>query len=152
GGLNLISGQTNGVVMTKNGPSSDWISDGNGGLTVIGDPRPLGDLCSSGAQVRMGGPNIGNLLNRAGITWGWFQGGFNLNIVTPNHTPGRQRSHTSTLTGVTKNDYVPHHEPFQYYASTANLNHLRPTSAIGQTDRANHQYDILDFQAALKAG
>jgi len=152
GGLNLISGQTNGVVMTKNGPSSDWISDGNGGLTVIGDPRPLGDLCSSGAQVRMGGPNIGNLLNRAGITWGWFQGGFNLNIVNPNHTTGCQRSHTSTLTGVTKNDYVPHHEPFQYYASTANLNHLRPTSAIGQTDRANHQYDILDFQAALKAG
>ncbi|MBV8454950.1 MAG: alkaline phosphatase family protein [Deltaproteobacteria bacterium] len=152
GALNLISGQSNGVIITKNGPSSSWISDGNGGLTVIGDPNPFADLCSSGAQVRMGGPNIGDLLNRAGITWGWFQGGFNLTIVNPNGTKGCNRSSTSSLTGVTTNDYVPHHEPFQYYASTANPNHLRPTSAIGQTDRANHQYDLLDFLAALKAG
>lgn len=152
GALNLISGQTNGVIKTLNGPSSDWISDGNGGLTVIGDPRPLGDLCSSGAQVRMGGKNVGDLLNRAGIAWGWFQGGFNLSIVNPNHTTGCKRSSTSKLTGVTKNDYIPHHEPFQYYASTANLKHLPPTAPIGQTDQANHQYDITDFEAALKKG
>ncbi|MBV8360617.1 MAG: alkaline phosphatase family protein [Deltaproteobacteria bacterium] len=154
GALNLVSGQTNGVIDTANGPSSDWISDGNGGLTVIGDPDPLGDLCSSGDQVRMGGPNIGDPLNRAGITWGWFEGGFNLNIVNPNGTTGCNRSRTSPLTGVTTGDYIPHHEPFQYYASTANPRHLRPTSfsAIGQTDRANHQYDIGDFLASLHIG
>jgi phospholipase C len=152
GALNLASGQTNGVIMTKNGPSTDWISDGNGGLTVVGDPDPLGDLCSSGDQVRMGGPNIGDLLNKAGITWGWFQGGFNLNTVNPNGTTGCTRSSTSPLTHHTTNDYVPHHEPFQYYASTTNPNHLRPTSPIGQTDQAKHQYDITDFLAALKAG
>ena len=154
GALNLVSGQTNGVIRTANGPSTAWIGDGDGGLTVIGDPDPLGDVCSSGAQVQMGGRNIGDLLNSAGITWGWFEGGFNLSHVNPNGTTGCQRTHTSPLTGVTNSDYIPHHQPFQYYASTANPNHLRPTSlgAIGHTDRANHQYDILDFQAVLNAG
>jgi phospholipase C len=156
GALNLISGQTNGIIRIENGPSSDWIGDGNGGLTVIGDPDPIGDVCSTstGDKVRMGGRNIGDLLNDAGITWGWFEGGFNLNIVNPNGTTGCNRSHTSALTGVFSNDYIPHHEPFQYYGSTANPQHLRPTSlsTIGQTDAANHQYDIRDFLAALNAG
>ena len=51
-------------------------------------------------------------------------------------------------------DYSPHHEPFQYYASTRNPHHLPPASAgeIGHTGQANHQYDINDFFAALKAG
>ena len=51
-------------------------------------------------------------------------------------------------------DYIPHHEPFQYYASTANPMHLPPTSVamVGQTDQANHQYDIADFWAAADAG
>src|SRR5205807_6176605 len=57
-----------------------------------------------------------------------------------------------------KNDYIPHHEPFQYYASTANPHHLPPASlsAIGtdtqtfvngvpQFNTANHQYDISYF-------
>jgi phospholipase C len=46
---------------------------------------------------------------------------------------------------------VPHHEPFQYYASTANPAHLPPSSLsqIGYTDQANHQYDISDFTDAL---
>jgi phospholipase C len=41
-----------------------------------------------------------------------------------------------------------------YYPQTANIHHLRPSSAakIGQTDQANHQYDITDFFAALKNG
>jgi phospholipase C len=102
----------------------------------------------------MTGANIGDLLNSSGITWGWFEGGFNLSIVNTNGTTACKRSTTSTLTGVTKADYIPHHEPFQYFASTANPTHARPTSVstIGQTDAANHQYDILDFFAALKAG
>ena len=31
----------------------------------------------------MGGKNIGDLLNAAGVTWGSFMGGFNLNINNP---------------------------------------------------------------------
>ena len=54
-----------------------------------------------------------------------------------------------------KADYIPHHQPFQYYASTANPKHLRPSSTrtIGYSgDAANHQYDMDDFYAAVKAG
>ena len=52
-------------------------------------------------------------------------------------------------------DYIPHHQPFQYYASTANPQHTRPTSVlmIGHNgDAANHQYDIHDFFDAVNAG
>ncbi|HEV2547081.1 MAG TPA: alkaline phosphatase family protein [Stellaceae bacterium] len=53
-----------------------------------------------------------------------------------------------------RTDYNPHHEPFQYYKSTRNRHHLPPASVgmIGKTDQANHQYDLLDFFAALKNG
>ena len=63
-----------------------------------------------------------------------------------------------------KDDYIAHHEPFQYYASTANPHHLAPASlaAIGtdtqsyangvpQFDKANHQYDMSDFNALVAA-
>lgn len=51
-------------------------------------------------------------------------------------------------------DYIPHHQPFQYYASTRNPHHLPPTSTamIGYADQANHQYDTIDFFNALAAG
>jgi hypothetical protein len=56
--------------------------------------------------------------------------------------------------GATVADYSPHHEPFQHYGSTANPQHLPPTSIamIGQQDQANHQYDLKDFFAAADAG
>ncbi|HEY2042201.1 MAG TPA: alkaline phosphatase family protein, partial [Jatrophihabitans sp.] len=63
-----------------------------------------------------------------------------------------------------KDDYIAHHEPFQYYASTANPHHLPPTSlaAIGtdtqtttagvpQFNTANHQYDTSDFDSLVGA-
>jgi phospholipase C len=58
------------------------------------------------------------------------------------------------VTNTKKADYIPHHQPFQYYTSTANPKHLRPSSAwaIGQTDQANHQYDTDDFFKALAVG
>ena len=59
-------------------------------------------------------------------------------------------------------DYIPHHAFFQYHQSTANPTHARPSSvaAIGHTsivggtalDPANHNYDLQDFYAAVKAG
>ena len=106
GVLNFMSGQTNGAVATLNG-TGDEVSDGNGGLTVIGDADPLGDVCSNPTrnQVQMGGLTIGDLLNNAGVTWGTFMGGFNLGIVNPNGTTGCNRSTTSNITGVTEIDY-----------------------------------------------
>jgi phospholipase C len=58
------------------------------------------------------------------------------------------------IAGATITDYIPHHEPFQYYQSTANPHHLPPTSVamIGKTDQANHQYDLTNFWQAANAG
>jgi len=156
GALNLISGQTNGVTQNQNGTGS-IIGDGNGGYTVISDADPLGDVCStsSGEVFQMGGKNIGDLLNAAGITWGFFEGGFDLTITNPNGTTGCKRSTKSQITGVTKNDYIPHHQPFQYYISTVNPTHVRPTSplTVGKSgDPGNHQYDLHDFFDAISVG
>lgn len=157
GAINVISGQTNGVTIVTNPPSSAVVSDGNGGLTLMGDADPYEDVCSTttGNTVRLGGTNIGDLLNKAGVSWGWFEGGFNLEIKNPNGTTGCSRSTVSPVTGLTETDYSPHHQPFQYYASTANSAHTRPTSVsmIGkQGDAANHEYDIQDFFTAVQAG
>jgi phospholipase C len=154
GALNLISGQTNGAINNLRGTGA-VVPDGNGGLTVNSDADPNGDVCSTktGEVFNMSGTNIGNLLNAAGVSWGWFEGGFDLSIVNSNGTTGCARTTTSAVTGVTKADYIPHHEPFQYYASTANPMHTRPASIaeIGNNGPANHQYDINDFFAAVSA-
>ena len=156
GAINLISGQTNGVTDDVNSGGST-IADGGGGLTLISDADPIGDVCSTttGETLRFGGKNVGDLLTAAGVSWGFFQGGFNLSTVNANGTTGCKRSTTSTVTKTLKADYIPHHQPFQYYVSTANPTHARPKSValIGQNgDGANHQYDTQDFFAAVSAG
>ncbi len=154
GAVNLISGQTNGIIASLNAPSSDQIADGQGGFTLVGDAEPLGDVCSNTGSfnAELSGKNVGDLLNAAGLSWGWFQGGFNLSIVNPNGTTGCARSTVSPTTGLAEGDYVEHHQPFQYYASTRNPTHERPTTTIGLTDAANHQYDIQDWFTALGDG
>lgn len=153
GAINLVSGQTNGVSSTLNGTGGE-VDGGAGSLSVVGDPDPLGDVCSdpTASQAQMGGRNIGDLLNAAGLTWGSFMGGFNLSIVNPDGSTGCNRSSTG-LAGTT-GDYIPHHAWFQYYASTANPKHTRPASIseIGHDDPANHGYDVKDFMRAVQSG
>jgi phospholipase C len=134
--------------------------------TVIGDPDPLHDDCAKATRTQVnftsaasGGPkNIGDVLSAAHISWGWFQGGF---------TPTSVSSGTATcgsthvnLAGNQIGDYNAHHEPFQYFPTTANPHHVSPTTPdmIGQDDPAgtpaamavNHQYDEADFYTALQ--
>ena len=155
GAINMISGQTNGVIDVT-GASASTVDDGYGGLTLTSDADPAGDMCSStSSNLAMSGQNIGDLLNAKGISWGFFSGGFDLTVKNSNGTTGCLRTTTSAVTGTTKADYIPHHQPFQYYASTANLKHTRPSSVatIGQPgDAGNHQYDIHDFFDAVSAG
>ena len=145
GALNLISGQTHGATPT------DLTGDTANG-TVIGDPQPAYDGCDTRETVAMSGKNVGDLLNSKSVTWGWFQGGFKPSS-TANGKPVCGTAHTN-VAGAKVTDYIPHHEPFQYYQSTANPNHLPPTSVamIGKTDQANHQYDLSNFWAAVNAG
>jgi len=114
-------------------------------------------VCSATTRMlaSMAGNNIGNLLNDAHVTWGWFSGGFDLTVENANATSGCKRSSVSPVSGKMVPDYIPHHEPFQYYPSTANPSHKRPSSiqSIGHNeDAVNHQYDVHDFYDAVKAG
>ena len=169
GAINLVSGQTNGLGTTNKAPSTMSTShvtpDGNGGYTLIGDADPYGDVCSTAAdQVTFAGKNIGDLLNAKGVSWGFFEGGFDLDLTNPNGTTGCARETNQTVPNgaYTSLDYIPHHQPFQYYATTANLTHARPSSvtAIGSSleddgktaEPANHQYDSHDFFDAVRAG
>ncbi len=162
GALNMFAGTTNGATVPQ-GFTANTIADGQGGLTQINDTDPAGDTCSSKtAQVQMTSKNVGDLLNAANIPWGSFMGGFNLQLFNNNGTTGCARSTGGAVTGVPTADYIPHHAWFQYYASTANLTHARPTStkAIGYTnvpgtktvDPANHAYDLEDFTKAVGSG
>jgi phospholipase C len=158
GVLNLIAGQTHGATVTAGNAAGNV---GAGG-SVIGDPRPdpsLDDctLAPPRTYISVTGKNIGDLLNAQKITWGNFAGGFRPTSMTASGTAVCAAHHTG-LAGddavTTSGDYIPHHEGFQYYKQTSNPHHLPPssTAAIGQTDQANHQYDIADFFTALSAG
>jgi phospholipase C len=152
GALNLIAGRT-GLVTGSNGKSSTgYLAHSAAGGVLIDDADPLDDICANSDmyQARLSGKNIGDLLTESKITWGWFEGGFRID-------PSKQQcssAHNNKM-GKSKLDYVAHHEPFQYFESTANLKHTPPTddNLIG-TDRdgAKHQYDLRDFFPALEHG
>jgi phospholipase C len=237
GAINLVSGNTGNVDMTHtaNSPSkannsnppkslnADLTADGNGGFSLTSDAQPYWDDCSTRDAVAMNGINIGDELNAAGLSWGWFEGGFRptTSFATAAAAAGPAGQTTAqfipdefsgTFTGKIvpahatnqalcdavhpvgaglpaslgtgtgqygyKDDYIPHHEPFQYYASTANPHHLTvpadgsgndtlaglasighdtqtTVAGVPQFDTPNHQYDTSDFDqlvAAINAG
>ena len=152
GALNLIAGQTHGA--DTNFLSTPFGVDVIEG-SVIGDPQPRFDDCSTRETVAMIGQNVGDLLNANAVSWGFFQGGFKPTAI--NATTGKAVCGSNHIgsNGKPKGDYIPHHQPFQYYSQTANPKHLPPTSVamIGrQGDQANHQYDVSDFWDAVEAG
>jgi phospholipase C len=205
GAINLVAGNTGGVGIMINGAATDGdtVADGVGGTSLIEDAQPYYDDCSTRDAASLTGTNIGDELNAAGLSWGWFQGGFRpttsfaqatggtqpTSVFTPDEFKGKFAQAPASDQGLcnavhavgiavggiggtaagpnnygNKDDYIAHHEPFQYYASTANPHHLPPASlaAIGtdtqttaagvpQFDTANHQYDMSDFNALVAA-
>jgi phospholipase C len=101
GALNLIAGRTSGA-----SPDNDkTVTKG----VVYGDADPAGDVCSDPAkEVALSGPNVGDLLSQAGITWGWFQGGFALD---PPGTPTWQESWRSTTSRTTTRSSTSRRRP-----------------------------------------
>ncbi|HEX8975772.1 MAG TPA: alkaline phosphatase family protein [Solirubrobacteraceae bacterium] len=228
GAISLVSGDTGNVDMshivnnpskaTPTAPNADLTADGQGGYSLTSDAQPYYDDCSTRNAAAMNGTNIGDELNKAGLSWGWFQGGFrpttsytdalaatgNSGQPTRTFTPDEFKAYGanaanrpphSTNQGICnavtpvgqalggagqwgyKDDYIPHHEPFQYYASTANPHHLTVPQSGGQDTLAglqtigrdtqsyangapqfntpNHNYDMSDFDqlmAAINAG
>jgi len=157
GVLNLVAGNTYPATLTGSSPKVVAVSGGIG--TLVGDLDPTGDVCSKGATVLMGGQNIGDLLSAKDVSWGSFMGGFDLTITNPSPGSGTGCNRMSPATpanGGPTADYIPHHAFFQYWASTANPTHARPTvppSMYGTAADlgANHEYDIHDFFDALNA-
>ena len=135
GAIEVVSGQTHGATPAQVAGS---LEQG----TVISDLDPANDIASGGTTFTLSGKNIGDLLSAKNVTWGWFEGGFTNPAQTHMGANGQPKA-----------DYIPHHQPFQYYPSTANPKHNPPTSgiAIGAPDPqgANHQYDIMFLWQAL---
>ena len=153
GHLNLASGQTNGAVIVHDaGTAGNALMNG----TVINDIRPALDDCvpASGNTISMSGQNVGDLLNQKAVSWGWFQGGFGATSRNADGSAVCASQHTQFDGTPSMADYVPNHNPFQFYQSTANPHHIAPLSVnmIGLKDQANHQYDMSDFFNALNAG
>jgi phospholipase C len=241
GAINLVSGDTGGVdtnaahqagsisFAAAAKPNADLTADGTGGFSLTSDAQPFYDDCSTRDAVALTGKNIGDELNAAGLSWGWFQGGFRPTTTfdaaatatghmgqstatfipdefsgnftgkfnAPSTTTGLPSGLGTTAnqalcnafhpigvalgaTGTTsatapwgfKDDYIPHHEPFQYYATTANPHHLtvddsqlhgtgslssigwdtqRITAGVPQFNTPNHNYDSSDFDALVAA-
>ncbi|MFE0517923.1 phospholipase C [Streptomyces sp. NPDC058954] len=175
GALNLVSGQTHGVISvdpasgTENpkqtatpDPYTVLSPNAKGVGTLINDPDPAFDDCSgknhtsTNALAVMQGRNIGDLLNAKRVSWGWFQGGFRPSTAWDGKSGDYAKCDTThtNVGGASVVDYSPHHSPFEYYKSTSNPHHLAPKNVaeIGHAGRANHNYDLADFDAALKAG
>jgi phospholipase C len=225
GAVNLVSGDTGEVdtsheanspsISTPTSPDADLTANGLGGFSLTSDAQPYWDDCSTRDAVAMKGTNIGDELNAAGLSWGWFEGGFrpSASYTEGLAATGHSGQPTSTFTpdefssyyasaehrpahssnqgpcdavhsvGVAlggtgqwgfKDDYIPHHEPFQFYASTANPHHLTvPSTGSGQDTLAglqeighdtqsyvagvpqfntpNHNYDTSDFNQLVDA-
>ena len=145
GHLNLLSGQTHGlVVMSGETVPATTVSNG----TVINNINPISDDCAlptsptgSSPNISMTGNNVGNLLNAAKVTWGWFYDGF-------------ARTGFSGGVAACSSLYNPHYAPFNYYPSTSNPHHTPPSSpaAIGTSaDAANHNYDLSNLWEAIDA-
>ncbi len=224
GAINVASGDTGNVdtshlannpsVSTSTSPNGDLTADGKGGFSLTNDAQPYWDDCSTRDAVAFNGTNIGDSLNKAGLSWGWFEGGFDPTTTFAAASAATGHSGQSTATFIPdefsgsftgknvplnatnqalcdavhpagaalggtgqwgyKDDYIPHHEPFQYYASTANPHHLTvPANGAGQDtvpglkeigrdtqsyvngvpqfNTPNHQYDTSDFDQLVAA-
>jgi phospholipase C len=169
-GLDTSNVVASNITTSASGPTSVADQPAAGPGTDFGDADPLYDICSylpsadggdgraPASMLDMGGNNIGEELTTSNITWGWFEGGFDNGYVPGQGTqPTTAQICSQTNANVGGNSvvaYIPHHEPFQYYASTANPMHLPPSSVsmVGKSDQANHQYDTADFWAAANSG
>jgi phospholipase C len=135
GHLNLISGQTH---QTSVSSVSGKVANGS----VIANLNAGFDDCGGSGTIKMTSRNVGDLLTTGGVTWGWFYDSFARVGSNPDGT------------AVCNPVYNNHYDPFMYYASTSNPHHLPPSSVdmIGQTDQANHQYDLINFWDAAVYG
>jgi phospholipase C len=179
GALNVVSGLGGPMVAyaTTSAPNSTMTLPIPGATTsnnipgtlvngqVITNIDPTFDDCSYSGQpdastqtvaFAPGVLNVGNLLNTAGLTWGFFEGGFAPTVPYNPSTgaPAQCGESEENVGGDLLGAYSAHYDGFQYFPSTANPHQPPPSSPsmVGYTDQANHQYDISDFWIAADSG
>jgi phospholipase C len=113
-------------------PGAEWLVAAT--ANTVHDPNPVGDVCNDypAGISPQAIPNLGQEASAHETSWGWFQGGFGTCV------PG------------TTNGYSAHHDPFQYFTSTADLTHQYawdPRLDYSQPNK--HQRDLGVFYAAL---
>jgi phospholipase C len=113
-------------------PGAEWLVAGTN--NTVHDPNPVGDICNDypAGISPQNIPNLGAEATAAGTSWAWFQGGFGTCI------PG------------TTNGYSAHHNPFQYFSTTADPTHANAFDPNLNSPQANnHQRDLSVLYAAL---
>ena len=162
GALNLVSGQTGGgtAVNAQGVPEPDPGDIGSQNSTtdtgtVYGDPDPYYDGCSnhSGPTVKMSGRTSATCSATRASAGAGSRAGSRRRRAPRSGTPVCGSAHNN-IGGVSVTDYSPHHNPFEYYASTANPNHLPPANLaeVGHDGQANHEYDLSWFYKDLAHG
>lgn len=156
GALNVVSGMTGGVDPATDAAAiadGSVVRTGNGDVDISDDDAYYDDCGTSNPFGMLAkNENIGTLLNSQHITWGWFQGGFTPSSVINGKAVCATK--TNRVDGTPETAYSSHHNPFDYYAATANPHHAPPASVaeIGHDGQANHQYDLSWFSKAALAG
>ncbi len=122
-------------------------------LLLENNPPQFDDASRGKFKVWVDRTNIGQLLSKHDVSWGFFAGGFTPSGYSQSGTAlfdKRSLNSQGSLVG----DYEPTSDPFQYFKGTANPHHLAPDSLdrIGLSGRANHQYDLRLLWKALAAG
>jgi phospholipase C len=113
-------------------PGAEWLVAAT--ANTVHDPNPVGDVCNDypAGISPQDIPNLGQEASSNETSWAWFQGGFGTCV------PG------------TTNGYSAHHDPFQYFTSTADLTHQYAWDPRLDYSQANrHQRDLGVLYAAL---
>ncbi|MFL4970232.1 MAG: acid phosphatase [Xanthobacteraceae bacterium] len=84
---------------------------------------------------------IGDTLSAKGVSWAWYAGGWNLALDDGRQPPQEKRKIIYTAEDGSPY-FVPHHQPFNYFARFA----------PGTADRAKHLKDGEDFIRDMDAG
>jgi phospholipase C len=158
-----------GDLLSENGISWGWFEGGFAPVSSSGTPTPATNGLTINGVSGIPEPGYPGGPAESGVgTSGVSRSKATCGAV---HNVGAALGGTNTGSQPygTKADYVQHHEPFQYYATTANPAHLLPTSlsAVGtdtqsftgscygcgqpEFNTANHQYDISEFNSLVSA-
>jgi acid phosphatase len=84
---------------------------------------------------------IGDTLSAKGVTWAWYAGAWDVALADGRRHP-KQTRNVIYNRGAGSPIFVPHHQPFNYFARFA----------PGQPDRAKYLKDEKEFLAAIDGG